>query len=347
MSAFDPSYAVHVQTHGGRTLNTAVIGVLEEASLLVHSVACRGSRQKLREFDHEENLILRADYDAVLTWSVTATVLDFSGLADYHPGAPLSRQGLLFANGGRTPYQFRREASGDEVGVLYFEDPSTSHDGGDTPEISFGVTLEFSDLDTDRFPGEETTGEGWTVTVPGFTPDPAAAVYPLSVYWEDTLGHSGRFLRITVETPPDLAALYASTFPPSASYDCTVAPSSTPTPGPNYEAYPDLSSATDITITGVWDHVSGTWLLGSGTGPGGIEVLIPFWYDDPVIASATAILTSGEYIGQAADLTEPGTGNARAALWSSVYGWLETPAPGGPAWTAPADPLAEITGLSF
>lgn len=169
--SFDPLKAVHIHAHGARTIDTDVIGVAEEENLLIHACAFAAARQKLRETTPEGELIFRADYDPTLTWNVRATVLAFAGLADAHPG-PLSRQALLFANGYRYPHQFRREAEGEDVGILFYEDPSTDHDGGDTPEINFRVALEFSDLDTTNHAGEETLGAGWTVTVPGYTPEP-------------------------------------------------------------------------------------------------------------------------------------------------------------------------------
>lgn len=170
--SYDPFKAVHVHYHGDRTIDTAVIGLLDEDNLLIHSCSCSGTRKNVRELSGEPGqdgqLIFRADYDPVLTWSLRASVLAFAGLGDFHPG-PLSRQALVFANGGRFPFQFRREASGEEVGVLYYEDPTTTTDGGDTPELDVKITLEFSDLDTTNHPGEETYGEGWKVYVAPYT----------------------------------------------------------------------------------------------------------------------------------------------------------------------------------
>lgn len=168
--SFDPLKAVHIHAHGARTIGAEMIGVAEEENLLIHACGFSASRQKIRETTPEGELVFRADFDPTLTWNVRATVLAFAGLADAHPG-PLSRQALLFANGYRYPHQFRSEAEGEAVGILFYEDPSTEHDGGDTPEISFTVALEFSDLDTTNHAGEETLGVGWTITVPGYTPE--------------------------------------------------------------------------------------------------------------------------------------------------------------------------------
>lgn len=194
--SFNSALAVHIHAHGNRTIDTGVIGVAEEENLIIHACGFSASRQKIRETTPEGELIFRADFDPVLTWNIRATVLAWTGLADAHPG-PLSRQALLFANGNRYPHQFRREAEGEEVGILFYEDPNTEHEGGDTPESSFRIALEFSDLDTTNHAGAETITpqpagwNGWTVTVPGFTPEP-----PVPAEWAE----------IPVQTPALLTA---------------------------------------------------------------------------------------------------------------------------------------------
>lgn len=171
--AFNPLAAVLAHRHGAGTLNSAVIGVSDEDNLLVHSCGFHAARQKIRELSPEGELLFRADFDPVLTWSLQATVLDWAGLANAHPG-PLARQSLVFANGGRIPHQFlafKTQYDGEEPGILYYEDPRTEHQGGDTPELSVTITLEFSDLDTEHYAGHETfTPGGWTVFVPSVTP---------------------------------------------------------------------------------------------------------------------------------------------------------------------------------
>jgi len=153
--AFDSHRAVLIHNHGpSRGLQPSIIGLQDEENLLIHRCRIDATRQKERLLDHEGVLFLRADFDAVLTWSVQATVLTFDGLPNYHPGTPLARQALAFAQQNRTPHQYLREADGDEIGLLYYEDPSTDTIGGDTPETSFQIVLEFSDLDTSLHPGE-------------------------------------------------------------------------------------------------------------------------------------------------------------------------------------------------
>lgn len=172
--SFDPLKAVHIHAHGARTINTNVIGCAEEENLLIHSCGFSADRQiKIRKHTPEGELIFRADADPVLMWRVRASVLAWSGLADAHPG-PLARQALVFANGGRIPHQFlpfRAQYDGEEPGILFYESPSTDVEGGDTPEISFNVALEFSDLDTGNHAGSETLGGRWTFHVPGYVPE--------------------------------------------------------------------------------------------------------------------------------------------------------------------------------
>lgn len=170
--SFNAALAIHIHTHGDRTLSLETVALAEEESLLIHRVSFTADRQiKLRETDADGRLIFRADADPVLRWNVSATVLEWEGLADAHPG-PLSREALIFANGprasGRYPHQFRKQLAGEDVGILFYESPSTEHEGGDTSEISFGIALEFSDLET-------TTEEAWTTQVPAWTdPEPTA-----------------------------------------------------------------------------------------------------------------------------------------------------------------------------
>ena len=168
--SFDPARAIHVHAHGARSIAIETVTLAEEDALLIHSVSFSADRQvKVRELDADGTLIFRADADPVLSWQVRATVLEWRGLADAHPG-PLSREALVFANsqrgGNRYPHQFRRQIDGDDVGILFYESPSTDHEGGDTSEISFRIALEFSDLHTD-------TDEAWTTQVTGWTePEP-------------------------------------------------------------------------------------------------------------------------------------------------------------------------------
>lgn len=164
--SFNPALAIHVHTHGDRTLALETVALAEEDNLLIHSVSFTADRQiKLRETDADGRLIFRADADPVLSWNVRATVLEWAGLADAHPG-PLSREALIFANGPRAltryPHQFRKQLAGEDVGILFYEQPNTEHEGGDTSEISFRIALEFSDLQT-------TTTEAWTTQVTGWT----------------------------------------------------------------------------------------------------------------------------------------------------------------------------------
>ncbi len=176
MSAFNEAYAVLLHQHGAVTIDIATVGLQPEANLLIHPCTITARREKLRELNAEGILIFRADFDPTLRWDVAATVLEYEGLADYHPGTRLSRQALTFVQANRIPHQFLREADGDEVGVLFYEDPTDGIDGGDTTEINFGITLEFSDLDTTNHPGEETLGDGYTSYVPPAVPDaPTAA----------------------------------------------------------------------------------------------------------------------------------------------------------------------------
>ncbi len=173
--SFDSTRAVLIHNHGApRGLQASSVGLTDEENLLIHRCRINATRQKERILDHEGSLLLRADFDAVLTWSVQATVLDYLGLANYHPGTPLARQALAFAQSNRTPHQFLREADGEEIGLLYFEDPDTDVAGGDTPETSFKVVLEFSDLDTSLHPGESGQDDP-VVYVTSPVPDTAAA----------------------------------------------------------------------------------------------------------------------------------------------------------------------------
>lgn len=169
MSSFSPAPAVLMHAHGATVIQAEVVGLEEEDNLLIHSCQISASRQKERLLDHEGRLWLRADFDAVLTWTVRASVLGYAGLADYHPGTPLPRQALAFAQANRTPHQFLREASGQEIGVLYYEDPTSDTAGGDTPEGTFRITLEFSDHDTTSFAAIEGEDDP-VVYVPSPTP---------------------------------------------------------------------------------------------------------------------------------------------------------------------------------
>lgn len=70
-----------------------------------------------------------------LVWTISARVLAWNGLADYRPGAALSRQALTFLNGPdyRMPFQF------SDDGILVYEGARQNEAAGTLPEVTFSV----------------------------------------------------------------------------------------------------------------------------------------------------------------------------------------------------------------
>lgn len=83
-----------------------------------------------------------------LSWQVEASVLEWDGLADYHPGAALSRRLLPFDNAAsRRPFQFSDGA------VLVYESPRLTAPAGGLPTIAFTIAEQLGlGLDTVAFP---------------------------------------------------------------------------------------------------------------------------------------------------------------------------------------------------
>lgn len=107
---------------------------------------------------------------ATLTWALRARVAELSGLANYHPGVALSRQGLSFANGPewRWPFQF------EEDGTLVLERPVLSPEPGSLPTFEFAIRMvNGGGLDATEHPA---SGGGGTVTLYADITAAAAAV---------------------------------------------------------------------------------------------------------------------------------------------------------------------------
>jgi len=136
-----PSYddAILYLNAGPVDIDEAVFTALHgEQYLLVESCVCtpeQGPPEERRRPDGKAFLTVYPP--ATLVWSLEARVAEWNGLADYHPGAKLSRQALAFANGPdyRIPFQF------EDDGELVFERPTLTPQPGSLPTLSFGIRL--------------------------------------------------------------------------------------------------------------------------------------------------------------------------------------------------------------
>jgi hypothetical protein len=147
-ASFDASAAAAaaIIVHTMEALDPAVLETLQsEDCLLVQSCQRAGSSQRIEETDSEGNLVLSIHYDQRLVYSIQADVLEWDGLADYHPGRALSARALDFANGSRA-MQF------DESGTLVYVAPQQTAGAGQLPSVSFQVERLFADLDTAAYP---------------------------------------------------------------------------------------------------------------------------------------------------------------------------------------------------
>lgn len=175
MSAFSSNKAVLVALHGSRVFDPAVIPLEEEGDyLLVNGLSWQtGFREQRRIANWKGQPLYRRDADPFLNFTLRAAVMGWGGMADAHPG-PLTREALVFANGGRVPHKFMREAGGEAVGLFYYEGASTEHAGGDVPEITINLSLDFTGLDVFNHAGTETS-EGYLQVVR--TPETASVTY--------------------------------------------------------------------------------------------------------------------------------------------------------------------------
>ncbi len=127
-------------------LDSSVLTELQpEDFLLIQSCLRAGTSERLQEVDSDGNLVLDIHFNQKLTYALTAMVLEFDGLADYHPGRALHDRLLAFANG-------RRAMQFTNTGKLIYLDPRQNLRPGDLPSIDFTVEHIFIDLDEDTYP---------------------------------------------------------------------------------------------------------------------------------------------------------------------------------------------------
>jgi hypothetical protein len=147
-ASFDASAAAAsaILVHTMEALDPAVFETLQaEDALLVQSCQRSGSSQRIEETDSAGNLVLSIHYDQRLVYSIQADVLEWDGLADYHPGRALSARALDFVNGARA-MQF------EDSGTLVYVSPQQTAGAGQLPNIAFQVERLFADLDTATYP---------------------------------------------------------------------------------------------------------------------------------------------------------------------------------------------------
>jgi hypothetical protein len=147
-ASFDASAAAaaSILVHTMEALDPAVFETLQaEDALLVQSCQRSGSSQRIEETDSAGNLVLSIHYDQRLVYSIQADVLEWDGLADYHPGRALSARALDFINGARA-MQF------EDSGTLVYVSPQQTAGAGQLPSIAFQVERLFADLDEATYP---------------------------------------------------------------------------------------------------------------------------------------------------------------------------------------------------
>lgn len=135
-SAIAPHHILYAAAEG-LDLDAEVLRSVQEESFLLVENCSPSVDQRPPEFRAgPDGVNFLAAYDpGMLLWSVQARVLRWDGLADYRPGAALTRQSLEFANGPdyRLPFQF------SDDGVLVYERPVPRNAGGTLPAISFEI----------------------------------------------------------------------------------------------------------------------------------------------------------------------------------------------------------------
>lgn len=127
-------------------LDSSVLTELQgEDFLLIQSCLRAGTSERLQEVDEDGELVLDIHFNQKLTYAISARVLEFDGLADYHPGRSLDDRLLAFANG-------RRALQFTNTGKLIYLDPRQTLSAGDLPSIDFTVEHIFIDLDETTYP---------------------------------------------------------------------------------------------------------------------------------------------------------------------------------------------------
>ena len=156
-TAFDPFYAIGV--HSTVDFDPTVLASLQaEDFLLIHRCEPEVKQGKEEFFRPVGKNILTVYSPGQLSWNIEASVLRWEGLADYHPGAALSRRLLPCANATyRRPFQF---ATG---GVLVYESPRLGQPAGGLPSLAFTIAEVLGNgLDEVTWPDISTGGTGPT-----------------------------------------------------------------------------------------------------------------------------------------------------------------------------------------
>lgn len=162
MPATDFSAAILVTGTRLEDLDPSVLTALqEEDCLLIHSCTPEVTQAKEQRFNPRGDNLLTTYSPGQLSWSIEASVLRFDGLADYHPGAALSRRLLPCANASyRRPFQF------GAANILTYENPRLGMPAGTLPTIAFTIAEVCATTPLD------------TVTYPPFVPSGIFATVP-------------------------------------------------------------------------------------------------------------------------------------------------------------------------
>lgn len=269
-----------------------------EAYLLVESCPCSASGELYERKDWRGKLYVSVTENQQIQWSFSGKCRARGGLANYHPGLPLSTHSLAFVNAGADgDYPFLFETGG---GVLFYESPRFSPSPGLLPDVSFDITLKFAEYDADRYaegiPSGLVSAYGSVSesALDSGVPDPEApeeppppeewSAHPISFYYEnpDTLAVS-RIVRYTPEAPT-LAECeaYFDSLDVGTFWETAADPDSTlPPHPPAYETFVAMSGDPP-TFLAAFDHALG-WIddvdPGAGPEPEGNELGYFVWFN--------------------------------------------------------------------
>ncbi len=189
-----------IRLHTRSPIDPGVFSLKREAYLLIESCHATTTEDLYEDKDWKGRLYISATSNPQLRWSVTAKARARGGLANYHPGLPLSRHALSFLNADMNdlPFLFK-----NNTGVLFYESPSYDPPPGGLPAVSFTIALKFGEYDPTRFGSSVPTG---LVNSFGPATETGAAApwtgHPVSLYYlRPGTGVVSRVFRIAPRRP--------------------------------------------------------------------------------------------------------------------------------------------------
>lgn len=271
-----------IRLHSRSNIQPGVLSALKpESFLLIESCPVEADGDLYEDKDWKGRLYISVTDNPQIRWNVSAKVRAAAGLANYHPGLPLTKHALAFANADLDdlPFLFK-----PNTGILFYNRPRFTPDAGRLPSVDFEIVLKFGEYAADRYRSGSPIGlvsgrtglpavETAETATPLPPPDPEAPPEEPSPEWEGRLVsfyyHTGaeirRIARIA-NAAVNLAAVTAEWDRLSAvdglfSFAPVAHAGGIPPVPCIYPPVPDeWPAAMPVAFLGAYDHTASQWI---------------------------------------------------------------------------------------